>query len=139
MDRRIPGPRVMLAITRISSVSELATAASRNKVGIRVVLSTVRMPQLGMLGKALTEADQGRLLALGMLHAPLITVREKTSVVLSDQYGMFSTLELSCTGQKTLEEAEHTERQLLVGRQGGDGLHVCIMLTGVPCRETYQT
>lgn len=122
MERRIPGPRVMLDTTRISSVSGLATAASRIKVGMRVVLSTMRIPQRGMLGKALTDADQGRLLTLGMLHGPLITVREKTSVVLSDQYGMFSTLELSCTEQGTLEAAaaaatEHMEQQLLVAHK----------------------
>jgi hypothetical protein len=63
-----------------------------------------------VVGKALTEFAHGTCSALGSLQDPLTTVNENTSVVLSDQYGMFSTVTLSCARQ----QAWGSSRQLIV-------------------------
>lgn len=96
MECVMPGPIVTLSVKRISSMSDVEIPASRMRVGTRVLLSTLRMLQPGVVGKALTESAQGDFSAPGSLQAPLTTVNENTSVVLSDQYGMFRTVELSC-------------------------------------------
>jgi hypothetical protein len=57
------------------------------------------MLQPGVCAKAWRDVDQGGLAVDGMLQAPLMMVRENTSVVLSDQYGTLTTLELSCAWQ----------------------------------------